>query len=139
MEAAFACRHADYVHLQAPVASGRDGRLGGSIDAASSVQQSLLRPWIPKDRRLTEPSSRRTNAPERGSERLPPRKSPPPKRRSFLWSLPKSLTPAIRNYQTLGCWDGGIEIPRDLYEQALNVFQAAGEITWRHRYEEVAG
>ncbi len=50
---------------------------------------------------------------------------------------PELLTPAIRSYQALGCWDGGIEIPRDLYEQALNVFQSAGEITWRHRYEEV--
>ena len=49
------------------------------------------------------------------------------------------LTSAIKSYQSLGCWDGGIEIPRDLYEQALNIFQAAGEITWRHRYEEVAG
>ena len=47
------------------------------------------------------------------------------------------LTAAVKSYQALGCWEGGIEIPRDLYEQALNVFQSAGEITWRHRYEEV--
>ena len=49
------------------------------------------------------------------------------------------LNDAIHRYQALGCWDGGIEIPRDLYEQALNVFQASGEIAWRHRYEEVVG
>jgi len=52
---------------------------------------------------------------------------------------PERLNAAIHRYQALGCWDGGIEIPRDLYEQALNVFQAAGEIAWRHRYEEVVG
>ncbi len=49
------------------------------------------------------------------------------------------LSDAIGRYQALGCWEGGIEIPRDLYEQALNVFQAAGGIAWRHRYEEVVG
>lgn len=49
----------------------------------------------------------------------------------------EALALAVGSYQSLGCWEGGIEIPRDLYEQALNVFQSAGEITWRHRYEEV--
>ena len=47
------------------------------------------------------------------------------------------LADTIRHYQEIGCWDGGIEIPRDLYEQALNVFQSAGGITWRHPYAEV--
>src|SRR2546423_7418992 len=47
------------------------------------------------------------------------------------------LASSIGRYQALGCWEGGIEIPRDLYEQALNVFQSVGGITWRHRYEEV--
>jgi hypothetical protein len=55
----------------------------------------------------------------------------------FPLIAPEVLTLAIRSYQALGCWAGGIEIPRDQYEQALNVFQSAGEITWRHRYEEV--
>ncbi len=49
------------------------------------------------------------------------------------------LTATVKRYQALGCWDGGIEIPRDLYEQALNVFQSEGAISWRHRYEEVVG
>ena len=49
------------------------------------------------------------------------------------------LAAAIARYQAIGCWDGGIEIPRDLYEQALDVFQAAGAIAWRHSYEEVVG
>jgi len=57
---------------------------------------------------------------------------------SFFPSIaPEVLTAAIRSYQVLGCWDGESKFPRDLYEQALNVFQSAGEITWRHRYEEV--
>ncbi|HEY2470539.1 MAG TPA: hypothetical protein VGI45_22275, partial [Terracidiphilus sp.] len=49
------------------------------------------------------------------------------------------LAAAVKRYQSLGCWDGGIEIPRDLYEQALSVFQSVGAVAWRHRYEEVVG
>ena len=58
----------------------------------------------------------------------------------FFPGVPSDLLAStIQRYQDLGCWHGGIEIPRDLYEQALNVFQAVGGITWRHRYEEVVG
>jgi hypothetical protein len=35
-----------------------------------------------------------------------------------------ALTDAIRRYQMLRCWDGSVGIPRDLYEQALNVFES---------------
>lgn len=48
-----------------------------------------------------------------------------------------ALTTAIRDYQKLGCWEGGIEIPRDLYEQALNVFDSVGEVASRHPYDDV--
>jgi hypothetical protein len=51
----------------------------------------------------------------------------------------EALAAAVARYQELGCWEGGIEIPRDLYEQALTVFESAGAIGWRHRYEEVVG
>src|ERR1019366_4206616 len=57
----------------------------------------------------------------------------------FPLIAPEFLTAAIRLYQALGCWEGGLEIPRELYEQALNVFQATGTIAWRHRYDEVVG
>ncbi|MBV8817902.1 MAG: ABC transporter substrate-binding protein [Acidobacteriaceae bacterium] len=38
------------------------------------------------------------------------------------------LAEAITRYQKIGCWDGSIEITRDLYEQALTVFESVGEI-----------
>lgn len=47
------------------------------------------------------------------------------------------LAAAIRAYQTVGPWDGGVEIPRDLYEQAFNVFQSEGAVAGRHPYEDV--
>ena len=49
----------------------------------------------------------------------------------------EALKAGIQRYQEMGCWEGGVEIPRDLYKQALNVFQAEGGIVRRHPYEEV--
>jgi NitT/TauT family transport system substrate-binding protein len=49
----------------------------------------------------------------------------------------EALAAGIQRYQAVGCWEGGVEIPRDLYEQALNVFQAEGGIGRRYPYEEV--
>lgn len=48
-----------------------------------------------------------------------------------------ALAAAVGRYQTVGCWEGGVEIPRRLYEQSLNVFQAEGAIVRRYPYEEV--
>ena len=47
------------------------------------------------------------------------------------------LTRAIARYQQLGCWQGSMEIPRNLYEQALTVFLHCGAIKKRHEYEAV--
>jgi hypothetical protein len=54
-------------------------------------------------------------------------------------ALRPALADAIERYQSLGCWDGGIRIPPDLYEQSLNVFESAGAIARRHPYAEVVG
>jgi NitT/TauT family transport system substrate-binding protein len=48
-----------------------------------------------------------------------------------------ALATAIGRYQALGCWEGGLDIPRDLYEQALNVFRTESGIARRHAYEDV--
>jgi len=48
-----------------------------------------------------------------------------------------ALAAGIQRYQALGCWEGSVEIPRDLYEQALNVFESDGGIARRYPYHEV--
>ena len=48
-----------------------------------------------------------------------------------------TLTAAIARYKSIGAWAGGIEIPRDLYAQSLNVFESTGSIKKRHAYDEV--
>jgi NitT/TauT family transport system substrate-binding protein len=47
------------------------------------------------------------------------------------------LTSTIAYYQKLGCWTPHVEITRPAFEGAVDVFQHAGLITRRHRYEDV--
>jgi ABC-type nitrate/sulfonate/bicarbonate transport system substrate-binding protein len=47
------------------------------------------------------------------------------------------LARAIARYQSMGNWEGGAEIPRDLYEQSLNVFEYSGAIKQRQPYDAV--
>lgn len=49
-----------------------------------------------------------------------------------------ALARAIRYYQELGCWAGGIAIDRAHYEKALDVFAHSKLIDRRHAYELVA-
>ena len=50
---------------------------------------------------------------------------------------PDAMVAAIRCYQALGCWAGGIEIDPAHYETALDVFAHSRLITRRHAYEKV--
>jgi NitT/TauT family transport system substrate-binding protein len=47
------------------------------------------------------------------------------------------LTSTIAYYQKLGCWTPHVEITRPAFEATLDVFQHAGLISKRHRYEDV--
>ena len=47
------------------------------------------------------------------------------------------LTATLASYQKLGCWTRHVEITRQALEVALDVFQHAGLIHTRHRYEDV--
>jgi NitT/TauT family transport system substrate-binding protein len=48
-----------------------------------------------------------------------------------------ALTKTIARYQGLGCWDGGLAITSERYEQALNVFLHSGKISRRYPYADV--
>jgi NitT/TauT family transport system substrate-binding protein len=136
MEAAFGAGTADYVHLQAPVACGEMVvSVGASMPAVAFSSLCCDRGF-----QKTEPYRAFLKVYERARAwvRTAPAEEVAAAEASFFPLIaPEVLTAAIRSYQVLSCWDGDVEIPRDLYEQALNVFQSAGEITWRHRYEEV--
>ena len=48
-----------------------------------------------------------------------------------------ALTATIAAYQKLGNWSPHVEITRPAFEATLDIFQHAGKITRRHRYEDV--
>ena len=48
-----------------------------------------------------------------------------------------ALRSAIARYKAMGAWEGGSGIPRDLYEQSLNVFEFSGRIKQRQPYDAV--
>jgi NitT/TauT family transport system substrate-binding protein len=57
---------------------------------------------------------------------------------SYFPGIPRAaLAATIGRYQQMGTWEGDLPIPRDLYEQALEVFLYGGAITQRHPYEQV--
>lgn len=48
-----------------------------------------------------------------------------------------ALEHAIEAYRELGCWEGDIVIPEDLYNQAVEVFVSGGAVASAPRYDEV--
>jgi NitT/TauT family transport system substrate-binding protein len=129
---------ADYVHQQAPIAAGE---VVVSVGAAMPpVAFSSL--CCSREYQKSEGCRIFLNAYPKAREwvRTAPAAEVVQQQAAFFPDVATDrLTDAVRRYQALGCWDGGIEIPRELYEQALTVFQSAGAIAWRHRYEEVVG
>ena len=143
METAFRGGTGDYVHLQAPapqqLEQDRIGRTVASVGESmppvafsslcasgefvrSSAFQSFLRAYVNAKGWINQAAPDEIAA----------------KEASFFPGInAQALVAAVARYQAVGCWIGGIEIPRDLYEQALNVFERAGEITRRHAYAAV--
>ena len=57
---------------------------------------------------------------------------------SFFPEVPSAaLMATIAAYQKLGNWSPHVEITRPAFEATLDIFQHAGKITRRHRYEDV--
>jgi NitT/TauT family transport system substrate-binding protein len=140
---AFRKGKADYAHLQAPApqqleADGVGHLLVSVGESMPPVAFSSL--CCSRDFVRTETWRSFLEAFRQAREWV--RSAPPEevaaKEASFFpeFSIPV-LAASIRRYQGVGNWQGGIEIPRDLYEQAQCVFESAGELKRRHPYEEV--
>jgi NitT/TauT family transport system substrate-binding protein len=138
MAAAFSAGEGNYLHLQAPVGTGEIvAAVGASVPMVAFSSLCCARAFLKTaaHRGFLETFTR-----AREWVRIGPAAEVAAAEASFFpQTASELLTDAITRYQALGCWGGTIEIPRDGYEQALSVFQAAGEITWRHRYDEVVG
>lgn len=141
MDAAFRQGRGDYVHLQSPAAHQLEhdgvGAIISSVGewmppvAFSSLCCSRQFAGTPAYRKFVEAYSE-ARAWVRGSAAGEIART---EASFFPGVAPEALVAAIRRYQLLGTWEGGIDIPRDLYEQALNVFD--GLVQRRYAYEEV--
>src|ERR1041385_8381311 len=138
MEAAFSAGTGDYVHLQAPVGAGEIiASVGASTPPVAFSSLCCARAF-----QKTADYATFLKAYERAREwvRTAPAGEIAAKEASFFPGVDVGiLAAAVTRYQGLGCWEGGIRIEPELYEQALNVFQSAGALAWRHRYDEVVG
>jgi NitT/TauT family transport system substrate-binding protein len=144
MEAAFRAGEADYIHLQAP--APHQMQQEGAAFVVASVGRSM--PPVAFSSLCasgaflgseTAGTFLRAYAMARQWAReAPPAEIAASEASYFPGIDADALAAAIAAYQELGCWQGDLAIPEDLYEQALNVFEHSGEIRRRHPYSEVA-
>lgn len=143
MRQAFRGGQGSYVHLQAPAPQQLEAEGAGHIVASVGASMPPVAfSSLCCARKFTRTSEfqafveafRQSRAWVRGA---PPEEVAEKEARFFPEFPVPVLAAAIGRYQKVGNWEGGIEIPRDLYEQALNVFESAGELKRRHPYDEV--
>jgi len=143
MIAAFRAGTGDYVHLQGPGPHALEhdgtGRIVAAVGAAMPpVAFSSL--CTSKEFLRTDVCRAFMRAFAKGKQWV--FQAPPEviaaKQASFFPGMETTvLAAAIRSYQRLECWEGGSEIPRDLYEQTLNVFEYTGQVARRFPYDSV--
>ncbi|MBZ5575222.1 MAG: hypothetical protein LAP40_01520 [Acidobacteriia bacterium] len=143
MQERFRAGEGDYVHLQAPYSHQIEADGAGSVVAsvgASMAPVAFSSLCCSREFLGTDTCRAFLQAYRESREWV--RSAPPAEvaraEASFFPGIATEvLAAAIRGYQAVGNWEGGTDIPRDLYEQALNVFEAAGEIQSRHPYDAV--
>ncbi len=143
IDRAFRAGHGDFVHLQGPAPQQMEldgvGRVVAAVGAeAPPIAFSSLcahPDWLATDvaRAFVRAFARgheqaRCDTPERIAELEAP----------FLPGVHRSaIERAVRGYQALGCWDGGIEIGADLYDSTVRLFQTFGDLTVNPAYDDV--
>lgn len=143
MEAALRAGGGDYVQLQAPAPDQleSDGA-GWTVVSVGQSMPPVAFSSLCASREFVETPACRAFVRAYAKAREWVRQAPPEEVAAaeasyFPGVAAEALASAIRRYQALGCWEGGLDIPRDLYEQSLNVFEFSGEIRERHPYDTV--
>jgi NitT/TauT family transport system substrate-binding protein len=143
MDEAFRQGEGDYVHQQGPAPQQLEHDRAGHVVA--SVGQAIgpcafsslaaARAWLQTDmaRRFM-----RAYRKARGWLLATPAARVAEAEAAFFPEIDRAvLTSTIAYYQKLGCWTPHVEITRPAFEATLDIFQHAGLITKRHRYEDV--
>jgi NitT/TauT family transport system substrate-binding protein len=140
---AFKAGEGDYVHLQGPAPQQleHDGaghiveRLGDAIGPCAFSSLAAKREWLAGDvaKRFMR-AYRKGRAWLIGCPAVEAAKLEAP----FFTGVDLGVLEAtIADYQKLGSWTPHVEITRPAWEATVEIFQHAGLITRRHRYEDV--
>ncbi|HEV8437712.1 MAG TPA: ABC transporter substrate-binding protein [Methylomirabilota bacterium] len=143
MDQAFRNGEGDYIHQQGPAPQQleHDGvghivaSVGEAIGPCAFSSLAATREWLRTDtarRFMRAYRKARAWIVDAPAARIAEAEAP------FFPEIDGSvLASTIAYYQKLGCWTPHVEITRPAFEVTLDVFQHAGLITRRHRYEDV--
>lgn len=143
MDQAFRNGTGDYIHQQGPAPQQleHDGvghvvaSVGEAIGPLAFSSLAATREWLG-----TDAAKRFTRAYRKARAWLiaTPAAKIAAAEASFFPTIDRDvLSETIATYQKLGCWTPHVEITRAAFEVTLDVFQHAGLITKRHKYEDV--
>ena len=143
MDAAFRGGEGDYIHQQGPAPQQLEhdkvghvvASVGQAIGPCAFSSLAATRAWLGTDmaRRFT-----RAYRKARAWLLATPAAGVAEAEAAFFPEIERAvLASTIGYYQKLGCWTSHVEITRSAFETTLDVFQHAGVITKRHRYEDV--
>ena len=143
MDAAFRRGEGDYIHQQGPAPQQLEhdrvghvvASVGQAIGPLAFSSLAATRAWLG-----TDMARRFMRAYRKARQWLlaTPAAEVAKAEASFFPEINQAvLIATIGYYQKLGCWSPHVEITRPAFEVALDVFQYAGLITKRHRYEDV--
>jgi NitT/TauT family transport system substrate-binding protein len=142
MIAAFKKGEGEYIHLQGPAPQQleHDGHghivaaLGDAIGPCAFSSLAATREWL-----ATDMAKAFMRAYRKGRAWLiatPPAEVAKRESPFFPDVHPSVLEATIAAYQKLGNWSPHVEITRAAFDATLDIYQHAGKITKRHRYED---
>ncbi len=143
IEAAFRSGLGQYVHQQGPAPQQLEKEgLGHVVASVGEAMPEVAFSSLLATREFLETDAARAFTKAYQQTREWVAQAPPEeiaaREGSFFPDIDRDVLAAtIGRYQQIGTWRGDIAIPRDLYEQALNVFEYGGAITSRHAYDDV--
>jgi len=143
MVEAFCRGEGDYVHLQGPAPQQleHDGHgrivtaLGDAIGRCAFSSLAATREWLAGD--MAKRFMRAYRKARAWVIKSPAAEIARAEVPFFSGTDAEVLTATIAAYQKLGNWSPHAEITRPAFEATLDIFQHAGLITKRHRYEDV--
>ena len=143
MIAAFRAGEGDFIHLQGPAPQQLEhdtvghivASLGDAIGPCAFSSLAATRAWLATD--MAKAFTRAYRKARAWLLATPAAEVARAEAPFFPDIDPSVLGATIATYQKLGNWTPHVEITRPAFEATLDIFQHAGLITRRHKYEDV--